>query len=110
MKVLMSLGSTGGIYFCIVTNYWGLKNHIMYWHDSLVNLLWKSFQHPSSNLCSCYHSVLDHEFIIPELKMASPDLLWYSSDSLHTVGVLDLVSDKTGDHHLSLKADIAFSI
>ncbi|KAF8778282.1 2' like protein [Argiope bruennichi] len=67
-------------------------------------------KHPSSNLCSCYHSVLDHEFIIPELKTASPDLLWYSSDSLHTVGVLDAVSDKTGDHHLSLKADIAFSI
>lgn len=79
-------------------------------HDSLVNLLWKSFQHPSSNLCSCYHSVLDHEFIIPEIKTASPDLLWFSSDSLHTVGVLDVVSDKTGDHHLSLKADIAFSI
>ncbi|CAL1289246.1 unnamed protein product [Larinioides sclopetarius] len=52
----------------------------------------------------------DHEFIIPELKTASPDLLWFSSDSLHTVGVLDVVSDKTGDHHLSLKADIAFSI
>lgn len=79
-------------------------------NDSLVNLLWKSFQHPSSNLCSCYHSVLDHEFVIPELKTASPDLLWYSSGSLHTVGVLDVVSDKVGDHHLSLKADIAFSV
>ncbi|GFQ73582.1 uncharacterized protein TNCT_533951 [Trichonephila clavata] len=79
-------------------------------NDSLLNLLWKSFQHPSSNLCSCYHSVLGHEFVIPELKTASPDLLWYSSDSLHTVGVLDVVSDKVGDHHLSLKADIAFSV
>ncbi|GFT54547.1 uncharacterized protein NPIL_694861 [Nephila pilipes] len=79
-------------------------------NDSLVNLLWKSFQHPSSNLCSCYHSVLDHEFVIPELKTASPDLLWYSSGSLHTVGVLDVVSDKVGDHHLSLKADVAFSV
>ncbi|GIY39425.1 uncharacterized protein CEXT_728531 [Caerostris extrusa] len=57
-------------------------------NDSLVNLLWKSFQHPSSNLCSCYQSVLDHEFVIPELKTSSPDLLWYTSGSLHTVGVL----------------------
>ncbi|XP_035226583.1 protein split ends-like [Stegodyphus dumicola] len=77
---------------------------------SLLNLLWKSFQHPSSNLCSCYKSVLDHELSIPELKITSPDLLWYSSDSLYTVGVLDIISEKPGERHLSLKADVAFSV
>ncbi|KFM62360.1 hypothetical protein X975_05470, partial [Stegodyphus mimosarum] len=77
---------------------------------SLLNLLWKSFQHPSSNLCSCYKSVLDHELSIPELKITSPDLLWYSSDSLYTFGVLDIISEKPGERHLSLKADVAFSV
>lgn len=76
---------------------------------ALVNLLWKSFQHPSSTLCSCYKSVLDHEIFIPEQKITSQDLLWYSSDSLYTVGVLDS-SETLNDHHFSLKADIAFTV
>ncbi|XP_054714135.1 neurofilament heavy polypeptide-like [Uloborus diversus] len=61
---------------------------------SLINLLWKSFQHPSSNLSSCYQTVLEHEIFIPEKKVTSPDLLWYSSDCMYTVGVLDFTSDK----------------
>ncbi|XP_042902484.2 uncharacterized protein [Parasteatoda tepidariorum] len=79
-------------------------------NSSLVDLLWKSFQHPSSSLCSCYSSVLGHELLIPELKRTSSDLLWYSSDSLHTVGIVDVDSNKLGDRHFSLKADVAFSI
>ncbi|KAG8196366.1 hypothetical protein JTE90_009584 [Oedothorax gibbosus] len=79
-------------------------------NESLVNLLWNLFQHMSSNLNSCYKSVLGHEFFIPETKKTSPDLLWFSSNSLQVVGVLDAVPGKPLDHNFSLKADVAFSV
>lgn len=79
-------------------------------NDTLVNLLWKAFQHPSSNLRSCYATVLGHELHLDkEDSITSPDLLWYSSDSLETIGVLDVIPiDKKNIGPVTLKADIAY--
>lgn len=77
---------------------------------ALINLLWKAFQHPSSDLSSCYRTVLDRELVIPEKKATSPDLVWFSSNSLHALGVLDFIAGKTEDSHISLKVDLAFSV
>ncbi|XP_023241899.1 uncharacterized protein DDB_G0283697-like [Centruroides sculpturatus] len=79
-------------------------------NDTLVNLLWKAFQHPSSNLRSCYATVLGHELHLDgENSITSPDLLWYSSDSLETIGILDFVPvDKNNIDPVALKADIAY--
>ncbi|XP_076358728.1 uncharacterized protein LOC143251193 [Tachypleus tridentatus] len=79
---------------------------------ALVNLLWKAFQHPSSHLRSCYSTVKGCELVIPETEpgktKTSPNLVWFSSDSLNTVGVLDIESSLLSCGFESLKADIAF--
>lgn len=91
---------------------------------SLVNHLWRAFQHTSSNLRSSYSTVTGSE---PEITTftrhmhSSVDYIFYSSGSLVPVGILKTVDkavvDATGglpdrefpSDHLAMKAVMAFS-